>query len=229
MKKEILKNGLFCFTDDNHKFTLDSLIISELITDFDYMCELCAGTGVIGLSSVKKDCRIDFVETDESAYNLLKSAIIEQNLRFTSAFLEDARNFAANNTGKYDMVVFNPPYYKADAGILPSNPFLAKQKFELQGTLFEFIQAAKQLLCENGRLLFSVKPERKNESLKYINKLGLFTADIFDFHYETVKPPFLTVITATKCPTVTKKQSVFLYEQGKETKFYKNLYKFEDE
>ncbi|MBQ8533611.1 MAG: methyltransferase [Clostridia bacterium] len=228
MKKEVLKNGYFVYTDDEHRFTLDALILAELCPPFNRSAELCSGTGVIGFSVLKKGNFIDLVEISPLASSLISKALNEQSISNARLFCEDARVFSSKNQQEYDLVLFNPPYYRITDGIIPQNEAIASQKFELQGTLEEFILAAKQLLTDNGRLLFCIKPYRKTEVLRLIKKCGFFVEHIYDVHHSEQKDSFLTVFSVLKTPCDATQSSIFLNQNGSETPFYKNLYKFED-
>ncbi len=228
MKKEFLKNGYFVYTDDEHRFTLDALILAELCPHFKNCAELCSGTGVIGLSVVDKGEKVHLVELSPLAADLLQRAVDEQCINNATAFCADAREFAKNHSGRYDLVIFNPPYYKLGSGKLPTSANLAAQKFELQGTLKDFILAAKQLLTENGRLLFCIKPQRKKESISLLTDSGLYIEQTLDVFYDKDKPSFLTVFNATAYSVKTTHRDIFLNDENGQTLFYKNLYKFED-
>lgn len=228
MKKELLKNGLFCYTDPLHKFTLDALILAELLPQSSSSLELCAGTGVIGLSALDRFESVDFVEISPLAAELLEKALKEQELDGCRCFCCDARDFPSACDKKYDLIFFNPPYYKEGSGILPRKKERAQQNFELFGTLKDFLSVAKLLTHKNSKVIFVINPERKNEALSIIDDLSMYVERLDTFFHDPDSTAFLCCITVglENCSTIMNQ--TYLMQQGKYTEFYKNLYKLED-
>lgn len=226
MKKEFLKNGIYCLTDGEHRFSVDPLIIAQLSPFADSACDLCSGNGVIAFllkaqSKVKSVCA---VEISENACDLIKAAAEDQRLTDFEIFCGDARDFANTRTEKFGLVTMNPPYYPENGGILPKSAEISGQKFELNGTLFELLFAAYRLTRRNGSAVFSVKPERANEAKQAAKKLGFYIKfEHTVFHDENSKP-FLSVFELCKCGCNSQEDKIFLMQNGEYTKFYKNLF-----
>lgn len=230
MKKEFLKNGIYCCTDSEHKITLDPLIVASLSESGNSVCDFCSGNGIIALCmlSRKKVKKAVAVEVSKAACELCEKAVYEQKLP-VEVICTDARDFSAMSKERFDIVTMNPPYYRAGSGVMPKSAEEAGQKFELCGTLAELFCAAAGVLSPGGSLIFSIKPERKDESLKVIGINGLYACEIYDIFYDRRSKPFLTVIKSGTSRRSTYEKQIYLTENGEYTVFYRELFETETE
>jgi len=56
--------------------------------------------------------------------------------------------------GSFDLITFNPPYFKSGEGRHPHDPDKYTMRFEVNGTLNDFIKASEYLISEEGSIIF---------------------------------------------------------------------------
>jgi release factor glutamine methyltransferase len=100
------------------------------------IADLCAGTGAIGFSRANelKNVKVDLVEKYEPAFEVLKENgknIDFQKNSSVDLFLTDGTEFG--DSGKYDIVVSNPPYIPES---LKKEQFRQELSFEPENALF---------------------------------------------------------------------------------------------
>ncbi|MEE2962205.1 MAG: methyltransferase [Myxococcota bacterium] len=148
---------------EGYRFNLDPVLLAGFTGPARHTLELGAGCGVLGLLLLKtgKSSKLTFVERQE----LLLEAIalnVEENdfLKSSEVRPGDLRHL---NLDKYDSVVFNPPYYKADSGRVSQSPSRDAGRFERFGTLADFVNVAACACSLEGRISLCIPPLREEE------------------------------------------------------------------
>ena len=62
-----------------------------------------------------------------------------------------------------DLVVCNPPFFRVGSGPSPGDPWKAAARFECHGTIATFVEAAVDMLSEDGRAVFVVPCDREDD------------------------------------------------------------------
>ncbi len=124
--------------------------------------DLCAGSGCIGLS-IAKDfplSQVTLVEKSDSAFGYLKQNIEFLNVRNATAIKGDI--FKSDGSGKYDLIISNPPYIPPkEMGIISPETHFEPETALLGGEDgLDFYKAIitnyKNSLKEGGMLAFEV-------------------------------------------------------------------------
>ena len=82
-----------------------------------YACDLCSGSGAIGiaLAAYRKNIKVDSIDYYEIPEKITKKNIARHNLQDRMNFIKsDLLKEAINKGKKYDLLVSNPPYIKAE-------------------------------------------------------------------------------------------------------------------
>jgi tRNA1(Val) A37 N6-methylase TrmN6 len=171
MHFEPLGRGIEVCVNDLHRFNTDTILLAHFAAPKkdERIVELGSGCGTIPLLIVRdsEPRVIHAVEIQEEAVGLLKKGIL-QNL---NKGIEDVRRIRPVPgdirqikkllpAGESDLVICNPPYKQAGAGI--ENPDGQKRiaRHEAECTLDDICDAARWLLRFGGRFVMCQRPER---------------------------------------------------------------------
>jgi tRNA1Val (adenine37-N6)-methyltransferase len=121
--------------------------------------DIGAGTGLLSLMAAQKyDCLIDAVEIEDRAFDQLKENINRSPwLNRIRCFHSDIKKFADEGTGKYDLIISNPPFYQKQLLSPKDQRNLARHEMSL--TAEELLDASLKLIHENGLLSVLLPPE----------------------------------------------------------------------
>jgi len=164
-------------SDALYKFTSDSVILSRFARrGAARVCDLCSGSGIVGLHyfALNDDSveNVTMVELQPSLYEMSKKSVVLNGLedKFT-AVNDDVKNF--DGKGIFDLVLCNPPYEKAGAGIPPKSEHLAACKTEVCVTLEDIIAAARRALKAGGAFALCHKSSRLPEIFSLFERYKL--------------------------------------------------------
>lgn len=157
------QKGVFSFGTDA---VLLADYVSEQVTapEKKIMCDLCSGTGIIGLMLCDRyaGLRAAAVELNPSAASLSERSAAESNLaerfRVYCRDIKDVRTFFACEA--FDFVTCNPPYMRADSGKMCSHPDITMARHEIACNLYDVFAAAFYLLRTGGCLYVVYRTDR---------------------------------------------------------------------
>lgn len=157
---------------------------NQAIKDKNYkaICDLCCGTGAIGiaLASMNKDTDVFCIDISEKAEEITKFNISKNNLEDRVRFIKsDLLEEALKNDIKYDAIVSNPPYIKeADIETLMEDvknyePHLALSGGE-DGLDFyrKITEQASKCLTAGGMLAFEIGYDQREEVISLLKKFN---------------------------------------------------------
>ena len=163
----ILNGNLSIFQKKKgYRFSLDSILLSHFtcLKPKTSNIDLGCGSGIIMIILARR-----FPHTIWTGVEIQDdlAALAQKNVQMggldgrIKVLCDDAK--AINKilpANSYDSVIFNPPYRKLNSGRI--NPQLEKAiaRHEIQGSLKDFLQAAKYLLKPGGRV-FTVYPAKR--------------------------------------------------------------------
>ncbi|MEG1657907.1 MAG: methyltransferase [Oscillibacter sp.] len=157
----------------------DSFLLSAFprLKPGDRVCDLGAGTGLLGLLLLQRqgDLRVEGIEIQPQAVALAEKTMAANGLTAQCAVrpgdLRQVRDLPA--TGRFDLVVCNPPYFLPGSGALSENPARQTARSEMGCTLEAVCAAAARLLRWGGGFCLVHKPERLTDLLCALRQAGM--------------------------------------------------------
>lgn len=131
-----------------------------------YVCDLCSGSGAIGISLAyyRKNIMVDLIDFYEKPEEISKKNIVKNNLENQVKFIKsDLLKEPIKELKKYDIIVSNPPYIKEDVietlmdDVKNYEPRSALSGGD-SGLIFyeRIVEESKKVLKENGILAFEI-------------------------------------------------------------------------
>lgn len=170
---EALKPNGYRFVYDDALFRpgTDTFLLSSLprVKPGLRVCDLGSGTGLLGLLLLQRQSglQVTGVEIQETAVRLAEKAAAENDLTSRLTFYLDAlQNVKAHfQTGSFDLVVCNPPYYPPNSGAISTKDAMRTARSESDCTLEDVCVSAAYLLRWGGSFCLVHKPERLTDLL----------------------------------------------------------------
>ena len=171
---------LSCAQDKKgYRFSVDAVLLAHFVSPNknDTILDLGAGCGVISLilSHRWPSTIFSCLEIQDSLLKILKYNImlngLESRLEAVSGDLCCISEYV--DSGSYDLVVCNPPYYKAGAGRCSRLTEKAVARHEVAADLSDVMRAAAFALKENGRAAFVYLANRCANMMESLRQVGL--------------------------------------------------------
>ncbi len=89
----------------------DTYLLLDNIKCGKRVLDMGTGSGIIAIECAKQGAKVVAVDIDEDAVKRLKNIVAEKNLNIQVV----QSNLFENVDGKYDTIIFNPPYLPGDA------------------------------------------------------------------------------------------------------------------
>ena len=166
----------------------------------DRVCDLGAGTGLIGLTLLARepDLSLHNVELLEAPLRLAARTARENGLA-VSQHLADLRHLeGVLDAGQFDYVVSNPPYFPAGSGHPPPDAVRRTAREEGQCTLAEVCAAAARLLRWGGRFALVHRPDRLCDLVEALRRSGLEPKRLRLVHHTASAAPSLVLIESRR-------------------------------
>jgi tRNA1Val (adenine37-N6)-methyltransferase len=187
--------------------------------------DMGTGTGVIALMMAQRfpAARVDAVEIDADAaaraqINCQASPFSERTKVFSGAFEE------FESSGKYDMIISNPPYFVNDLKNTDKRKELARHADE---DFFSLLVRKVSGMLSPGGALWLILPVKQAEEVVTQSVLyQMFPSKIIKIYSDSMKEPFRHIICLDFSRDKTAYEQVFIYEsRGVYTTQYKELLK----
>lgn len=229
-----LQNGYYIIQKEKaFRFGVDAVLLSDFaqVKKSDSVLELGTGTGVISilLYAKKKPKSITAIEISEDMTEMAKRSVEYNKLcDYIKVFkmdLKEAPVFLGK--GKYNAVVTNPPYIKADSGIISPDENQASARFEIHCTLQDIIDASYELLAPGGKLSMVHRTDRIVDILYMMRNKGLEPKRIRLIHSSPGKRPHLLLVEGVRGgkPELKFMEPLYIYdEKGEYTKEIHSIY-----
>ncbi|MBT3835897.1 methyltransferase [Candidatus Woesearchaeota archaeon] len=132
--------------------------------------DLGTGSGIQGLAAIKSPRvrEVLSVDINENAISELQKIIRQQKLRKIKVLKS---NLFENITGKFNTIIFNPPYLPQDEGIEDAALYGGKKGWEVSE---QFFHKASSHLISNGNILFLFSTLTNKEKVEEIIGHHLF-------------------------------------------------------
>ena len=160
-----------------YRFSLDAVLLARFpeVKAGYKIIDLGTGSGVIPLLLTTREDKvfIQGVEIQPRLAKLAKDNVEINNRQATIKILEqDINSLSSEWNGQWDLVVSNPPYFKAKAGKI-SQGERAIARHELKCTLEDIIRLAARLLKPKGHLALVHRVERLPETMSLLARFNL--------------------------------------------------------
>ncbi|MDE6617767.1 MAG: methyltransferase [Clostridiales bacterium] len=175
-KAEPLGDGYYIIQSESwYRFGSDAVALahyaSRFISKNSRVFDLCSGCGIIGIMlAISSGCTVNGAEIYAMLCDMSNRSCALNGLDSVHFNHADVRNTDKLPAAEYDMVVCNPPYYKADSK--PSS-VAPQASSELTVKLSQVVAAAKRLLKVGGSLCMVHISSRLDEVLIECNRNGL--------------------------------------------------------
>jgi release factor glutamine methyltransferase len=146
------------------------------------ICDVCCGSGVIGLSLAKllEDLDVSLFDISEKAIEVTKKNIFKLDLENKAkVYYSDLLKEAKINNMKFDMILSNPPYIRKD--VIPTlmedvkdyEPVIALDGGEDGLDFYHRITLdSKEILNEDGMIIYEIGHDQKEDVMKILVENG---------------------------------------------------------
>lgn len=179
---------------------------SVLLADFPSLqgvtraADFGAGSGVLSLILAARSplLHIDLVELSGPAAAVAERNVARNGLDARLRVLRrDLRTLTEAETGRYQLIVSNPPYYAPGSGTAPAAP-RQNARQELSCTLSELAESAARLLGDGGRLALVYPCQRLSLALVTLTAARLEPKRLRLVQARADKDPALALIECRK-------------------------------
>lgn len=144
--------------------------------------DLGTGIGTVGLLTLwgmGVAARLTCVEAQQTSFRLLRANLDANELSHrVEALHGDLRDLALGR--KFPLITGSPPYFPANAGVVPQDSQKAHARFELRGDVSDYAKAAVAHLTDDGWFVLCFPTPQKSRALNGIADAGLAVVRIRD-------------------------------------------------
>ena len=193
------RNNIKIYQDDEmFCINTDTQVLGEFLNIYkqDTVLEIGTNTGALLLYAnrftPKKMIGIDI---NEKALEIAKKNMELNNISNVELLVADGNTYQGEEV---DVVIFNPPYFKAKKEEQPDNKYLNLAKHEDNFPLTSMIDCIARNLKNNGTLYFLFQTSRMNEVLKLLNKKYIVVKELKFVYDENKENSNVFMIRAVK-------------------------------
>lgn len=223
---EKLSDTLQVCVSPAHRFGTDAFLLASFAAPRakDWVCDLGTGCGIIPLAMLKNapPAHIVGVELQEQAFQQFQMSIAASGCAGQVAAVHaDLCRIAAGDRlpalplHGFDLVTCNPPYKKADSGILSELTAEQIARHEVACTIEDVCTAAGRLLKYGGRLCICQRPERLCDVITAMKSQHIEPKRLRFVAKNAETPPWLFLIEGKKGSKPFLKVEPLLLIQGK--------------
>lgn len=220
-------------------FGIDSVLLSDYaknIRNDSTVIDIGTGTGIIALLLAKKTKlkKIYGIEIQEEVANMAKRSVDLNGLSDKIEIInEDINNiFGILEKNKYDAIVTNPPYKKAETGIKSIDRKQLISRHEVKCTLEDIIEKSSKLLKDKGEFYMVHRAERLVDIISTMRKAKIEPKQLRMICSSKGKEPKLVLIKGIKNakPFLKIQNNLYIYNKdGKYTPEILKIYAKKDE
>ena len=162
----------FLFDDGLFQPSTDSFLLGSfpLLRKGLRVCDLGAGTGLLGLLLLAREASLHVTTVELSRRNTELNGLEERVVNLQGDLREAAQLPAA---GRFDLVVSNPPYFDAGRGAVAREKSRSVARSDATCTLPQLCDAAGRLLRYGGSFCVVFRTERMAELFACLRERGL--------------------------------------------------------
>lgn len=172
---DLFMGGQVQLIQSQHYFTasVDAVLLAHFIklpnrAPFKYI-DFCTGNGIIPLLlSQRTDVPLTGIELQDGLVDMAQRSAVLNHVEDRLTFLQgDVRDWKALSPGNYDMISCNPPYFLVEnSNAIHHQDNKAWARHEITLTMSDWVNAARRLLRERGRLYIVHRPERLDDLME---------------------------------------------------------------
>ena len=189
----------FLFDDTLFQPSTDSFLLGYFarLRRGDRVCDLGAGTGLLGLLLLARqpELSVTDVEIQAAACELARRTAelngMGQQITVLQADLRDVKSLPH---GAFDAVVSNPPYFAPGSGAVSADPARCAARSEVLCTLEDVCAAAAHLLTYGGRFFLVLRPQRLAELFALLRERHLEPKRLRFVHHSADSAPALFLL-----------------------------------
>ena len=173
--------------DEMFCINTDTMVLGEFLDIYreDVVLDIGTNTGALMLYASKfNPKKIVGIDINEKALELAKKNMEMNNVKNWELIHADGNIFRYKE--EFDVVIFNPPYFKTPSSDKGNNKYLALAKHEDNFSLENMIKCISRNLRNNGTLFFLFQTSRLNEVIKLLNQKNIIVKKL-KFVYDANK------------------------------------------
>lgn len=201
-------------------FGMDSILLSDFakkIKSKSKVVDLGTGTGIIPiLLTGKTDAeKIYGIEIQKEVAQMAKRSVelnkLEEKIEIINENILNLKNILKK--GSIDAIVTNPPYKKANTGIVNEENKKLISRHEITATLDDFIEMSSYLLKDFGEFYMVHRPERLVDILNIMRAKKIEPKKIRMVNPNINKKSNLVLIKGVKCgkPFLEVEKNLYVY------------------
>ncbi len=159
----------------------DTILMLRNIKCGRNVLDMGTGSGIIAIECAKRGSNVSAVDIDEIAVNKLRERVKKENLKINVI----KSDLFENVNGKFDTIIFNPPYLPGNAQNILDLQWAGGGKYG-DRIIIHFLKEANKFLNERGEIyiiLSSFNRRKKIKEMRYdfelIDKMKLSFHEIF--------------------------------------------------
>ncbi len=154
----IQKKGTF-------SFGVDSVLLANFtqVKEKDRVIDIGTGNGIIPILIAAKSSpsHITAIEVQEEMADMASRSVKMNSLEDKIEIIhQDIKDYASSHLSEYDVVVSNPPYFKAGGALVSDNEAKMIARHEIKLNVDELFYSAGQVLKPRGRFYLIHRPDR---------------------------------------------------------------------
>ena len=185
-------------------FGIDAVLLASfaVIKNKHRVIDLGTGTGIIpllvyGKYSPKEIVGIEIQkDVAEMAERSIQMNNLEDVIKIYNSDIKDSPNLLGVNS--FDIVLSNPPYKKANTGIVNPADTKAISRHEVLINLEELVYSAARLLKEGGKFYMIHRPERLKDIILSLDKNKFAPKRIKFIHSRAGDKPSMLLVESVK-------------------------------
>jgi len=163
---------------DVYSISEDTLLVLDNIRCGKKVLEIGTGNGAIAIECAKLGSSVLAVDIDKDAVDRVREEAKNKNLKIKAR----VSNLFENVKGKYDTIIFNPPYLPGNAKDLKDLQWAGGGKYGDE-IILKFLKDAWKYLAENGEIYIILSSfNRLNKILKMPYKFEKIAQMKLSFH-----------------------------------------------
>lgn len=208
---------------DGLVFGTDALLLSAYVDRHAARAaELGAGTGIVSLLLLRRQKvdRITAVEVQEDYADITRrNADLNGLTERLQVLCCDLRTLGTEHFDRYDLVVSNPPYMRADGGYLCEVTHKSIARHELNGGIRDFCIGAARLTRYGGYAAFVYRPDRLCELIAALSEAGLEPKRMTLVHADATAAPSMVLVLCKRgaAPGLTVSRPLLLHTDPSHT------------